>query len=943
MSAPTKNNPDHENKKVQWLLADGARLHKCFISEKWCTFERSINNCLALKKNKSNASEDDTSDKKVSGKPPIPKAFVIMPFSEPYDQIFKLQIRPMLSGIDPPLTVSRADTIMRTGYVMCEKICKQIQEADLVVADITLAKQNVLYELGLAAGLSRRILLMAQDLESKGISSDTRSILSRLNLIDHEKSRKCFLYSPFSYIMTTAEELFNTAWMPPLTSDCNRQTVAKVGVLTSEHPVRFDSAYRPVNAASSVVHNSPPASLSACQLEDILKCVLGSVTRDIILGKKEFDTEEKYEEKLAGVDPIKAVNKGREKLLKEQEKLIKDNQNPRGDTEDTDPEILWMVIDSRRTDKTPFEELTRFVEDCECIIVDISANADPINFFWLGYSHAKGKNVIPVTVHELMSETPVVETPFDVRGLWHVYFETRRPENLKDQFMGIMTKIICDDVQKRAKRAFWEPFLRDVEIQILVGANLKQEPKRYMVGEWDYMTLAELAGFLSQEKPTLDIKIASPVYQIHQNKSETLSNVDEDTVQNTNVETTLDAYLKKMIEGKNCILIASPDVNVVTEMALAKAKNVRPFQSDILQKEGGFTGFVGYKVEETEKRRGFVHWRHMTATDFSSRYKFKPNETNSGTKKDVPPISPNPDEKKEGHSYTFYNKVAIDNKEKCPSMKDKELEPKPQDPLKPEEGYEYEGLYGYMAVFDNPYNQEKQEKKRILVLSGISGPATMAMAQILTGCVNPDVTVNGLLTSDERKNGLSLLSSLRETYNNEKKECNPLTNNSQTRYGLLENRIIGEGKNDDQKPGGILNDWMEAIENITELQTDGNNKVNADNSDGNNAMGKRENKEASILDYSSFSEQFLVELNKKIGSPNNVEALRNVEALCYVVIGDAHKKNHIEWKDSRRILLWGFANCAAEDPTLDNPKEFVTNIRDIHNDYKWHGEKPKKL
>jgi hypothetical protein len=39
------------------------------------------------------------------------------------------------------------------------------------------------------------------------------------------------------------------------------------------------------------------------------------------------------------------------------------------------------------------------------------------------------------------------------------------------------------------------------------------------------------------------------------------------------------------------------------------------------------------------------------------------------------------------------------------------------------------GTCGYFAVLQNPYSKDK----KIIILSGISGPATLALAQMLTG------------------------------------------------------------------------------------------------------------------------------------------------------------------------------------------------------------------
>jgi len=48
------------------------------------------------------------------------------------------------------------------------------------------------------------------------------------------------------------------------------------------------------------------------------------------------------------------------------------------------------------------------------------------------------------------------------------------------------------------------------------------------------------------------------------------------------------------------------------------------------------------------------------------------------------------------------------------------------------------GTCGYFAVLQNPYSKDK----KIIILSGISGPAKHTLAQMLTGCKNESMTMN---------------------------------------------------------------------------------------------------------------------------------------------------------------------------------------------------------
>ena len=56
------------------------------------------------------------------------------------------------------MTLVRADDYSSCGHVICESVCAKIQEADLVVADISYDSPNVFYELGLAIALKKKIV-----------------------------------------------------------------------------------------------------------------------------------------------------------------------------------------------------------------------------------------------------------------------------------------------------------------------------------------------------------------------------------------------------------------------------------------------------------------------------------------------------------------------------------------------------------------------------------------------------------------------------------------------------------------------------------------------------------------------------------------------------------------------------------------------------------------
>ncbi|HLP59987.1 MAG TPA: hypothetical protein VK186_14195, partial [Candidatus Deferrimicrobium sp.] len=110
---------------------------KCFMSEKECDCRRS--------------------------QKPL-QVFVISPFGYPFDDIYEKGIKNILNEIEPPglhgvtLNAVRADQAPQLGFVMCQKICQQIQESEFVIADISKPNPNVFYELGLSYGMNKKII-----------------------------------------------------------------------------------------------------------------------------------------------------------------------------------------------------------------------------------------------------------------------------------------------------------------------------------------------------------------------------------------------------------------------------------------------------------------------------------------------------------------------------------------------------------------------------------------------------------------------------------------------------------------------------------------------------------------------------------------------------------------------------------------------------------------
>lgn len=88
-----------------------------------------------------------------------PRAFVVMKFSEPYNTFYEevIQRQAQAAGYD----VLRIDEKAGPGIIF-QDIQREIQQAELVIAEITPANPNVFYELGYAHALGKPTILLAQ-------------------------------------------------------------------------------------------------------------------------------------------------------------------------------------------------------------------------------------------------------------------------------------------------------------------------------------------------------------------------------------------------------------------------------------------------------------------------------------------------------------------------------------------------------------------------------------------------------------------------------------------------------------------------------------------------------------------------------------------------------------------------------------------------------------
>src|ERR1044071_5190180 len=91
-----------------------------------------------------------------------PRVFVLMPFGREFDDVYGLGIKAACKEVGA--ACERVDEQFFTRPIV-ERIHSQIEEADLIVADLTGLSQNVFYEVGFAHARAKTVILLTRGSE----------------------------------------------------------------------------------------------------------------------------------------------------------------------------------------------------------------------------------------------------------------------------------------------------------------------------------------------------------------------------------------------------------------------------------------------------------------------------------------------------------------------------------------------------------------------------------------------------------------------------------------------------------------------------------------------------------------------------------------------------------------------------------------------------------
>lgn len=632
--------------------------------------------------------------------------FVVTPFKTNFDAFDDWSLFPYLQheyGLCED-NVRRADHVRSTGYIVCEKICHVLQETDLVIADVTFPNPNVFYELGLAYGLERPVIFMVNDADKNSPHGVMHSHALRNCLALDDK--KVFLYPGVAPINPESSPyaLEEHVTRPPQAQGMVREL--KISVLKTK-PQRL------------------PAPGQAEAPEDITLDVYGLLEGAVAVAMS---------------DIIRAVQAKEDKLKAPWEQVLSALADESKGKRDSLRQANMIEVGPAAT----FQAIAEALGSSFCTIIDVSEN-DPLGLFWLGYCHGRGLDAIPF---DRKPATPVAEDrddtergsrpcprtmkrlAFDIRALWYMEHDDQNAAGLKSEIQDILTRLLERDLPDRQRRAFWDRFPREKEVKILTGAIHNDTLNREMVGDWDVRTVSDLVSYLTQVREPSSIRLATPLYSPEHAFSKSKPGAGEVP----DVEFLRGFYKGVASELSNCsaVVIASADVNPVTEYLLREAYLARG-----VEPEAGADSLCGYVAVKRFLPRDEKGKDDGAAATAPSPVAGVPPESSPapGIPAEPPPIKRDfyrTDPLPTGHTRPDRGFVRhVYGKQVLPLF-----EPYEDQDSAIAEGFK---LLGHLLVARWPVSPDRspggtsEPDSLIVLLNGVSGPATSALAEILTG------------------------------------------------------------------------------------------------------------------------------------------------------------------------------------------------------------------
>jgi hypothetical protein len=661
----------------------------CFMTGRSCVYSEKIEENRNPQKGK----------KKIEG-------FVIMPFRPNLSLYHNNCLNPFIRNnylitengeTESKITIETANQVRRPGVIICEGICKRIQESDFILADLSLPNSNVFYELGLAYGLNQKIIVIYKNTIDKNYKPELENFLNNLGC----DVNKRFSYSDLSPLTLNKSlekgepiKLSDKVWQREESGNAIKPVTdwQKSPSETEPNLIIFyssDMDYLKNKPREKEKEDDKTVLKLYCERKDEQ---INSMSDDDIV----FEFEEHVPSAI-GISIAEIHSALREKdIYKEVEDKI---------------ELLktTKVIKSSDT----IDTVKKWIDKCYCFAVRTGGEkCNPQAYFWLGYCHAIGKNVIPITCVDKV-KSRVDDLAFDIRAHRHITFVKENPELFTQEIKETLRLMIESDFKDLFRKRFWNGLIgKGGEISIFTGALHSEENNREMIGDWDLLSVSELTSYFGRNQ--FRFKIEAPIYPP---ETAYIGKANELELKEKYI-----LKLKEKLKDKNCILIASPDVNPLTEIIFGEIFGFGDRYEDyfndhkrLIEKHIQKSAWLSYKLSEQGKEKKLKRTFFIEETivlkkgdNLKAGFKLSTNLGKNDFVSDKPTVEPNKNNKNPH-------------------------------------------VFGHLLIARNPITSG-QEKKYVIVLNGVGGPATFALTHVLTGGVITEFTVYGNLKEEETLN-----------------------------------------------------------------------------------------------------------------------------------------------------------------------------------------------
>lgn len=660
--------------------------------------------------------------------------FMAMPFrpnlSTSYSWSLKPYIEDQLKNDNIPnhsVKIMRADEYSQIGAITCEKICRPIQNADLVVVDVSLANSNVMYEIGLAIGLEKQIVFVSND--DKGFTLELENFLKPRETDNASKNWRILKYPGVAYLDGKKYSIKDHIISFPATSFVNKSFKILGLCIKTGFPTSIDDI--------------------GLKFSEIIDGAMGVALSRIF--KAEEKNNPKHDEVFRDRWTAKILD---EVGLKE--------PVSRESNESKYTEVIFHQ--NEKGEILSFYEQRDKIDKSFCCIIDLG-NESPLAYLWLGYCHAKSINVIPVyrlTDHNEDMQQPLLlksckkemdknsesqfedlkinqekhVLAFDIRALWYIDFTQHKTERLADLLQSVFSELIHRDLPRMERNRFWGRLTKQRNVHIFTGAVHNPDLRREMVGDWDQRAVSELVRYLSSTDETVTPILAPPVYSPEYSASKVNGAIENRKLSKDFISN----YLKKVeenLKNKDCIIVGSADVNALTEILLAKAYSTNTmsnvFDESNLEFDNSVIAIKPPTPEHNDPNRREkdgdlikqyrVYSRPANETlneqlfNFSRGYKIVTDESRilqtAYKSQDVPVTA-------EDNLTSRLKSLVGEIKESKTNIS------------------ELNGflLLSHILIMRNPFLSQEVSGSTIpliVILNGVSGPGTFALAEILTG------------------------------------------------------------------------------------------------------------------------------------------------------------------------------------------------------------------